>query len=107
MQFMVNYDRTFDSKHHVYALGLFNRSSTEAANSNAVYNFIPNNFQGYSGRVGYDYKNRYLVQFNVAYNGSDRFVRDKRFGLYQQYRQVGIFLKNLFTKTLFQNSWIC
>ncbi|MDI9882684.1 SusC/RagA family TonB-linked outer membrane protein [Flectobacillus longus] len=81
LQFMVNYDRTFDSKHHVYALGLFNRSSTEAANSNAVYNFIPNNFQGYSGRVGYDYKNRYLVQFNMAYNGSDRFVKDKRFGL--------------------------
>lgn len=82
MQFILNYDRTFGKAHHVYGLALMNRNSTTASNSNNVYNFIPNNFQGYSGRLGYDYKNRYLLQLNAAYNGSDRFVSDKRFGLF-------------------------
>ncbi|MDR6562462.1 MULTISPECIES: TonB-dependent receptor [unclassified Arcicella] len=82
LQFILNYDRTFAKAHHVYGLALINRNSNTAANSNGIYNFIPSNFQGYSGRLGYDYKNRYLLQLNAAYNGSDRFVSDKRFGLF-------------------------
>ena len=29
---------------------------------------------------GYDFKHRYMVEFNVAYNGNDRFVGKKKFG---------------------------
>ncbi|MEZ0487308.1 SusC/RagA family TonB-linked outer membrane protein [Fibrella aquatica] len=81
VQAILNYDRTFGF-HHLYGLGLFNRTSNTAFNSNAIYNFIPSNFQGYSGRIGYDYRDKYLFQFNAAYNGSDRFVSDKRFGFF-------------------------
>ncbi|MDO7849964.1 SusC/RagA family TonB-linked outer membrane protein [Hymenobacter convexus] len=81
LQAIVNYDRTF-GKHHVYGLALYNRNANTAANGDYTYNFIPANFLGYSGRLGYDYDNRYLIQFNAGYNGSDRFSADNRYGLF-------------------------
>lgn len=40
---------------------------------------LPNRNQGYSGRVTYDYANRYLVEFNFGYNGSERLASGSRF----------------------------
>jgi TonB-linked SusC/RagA family outer membrane protein len=81
LQAITEYDRTF-GKHHVSGLALYNRNSVTAQNSNSVYNFIPNNFLGYSVRLGYDYDQRYLFQFNAGYNGSDRFSASNRYGLF-------------------------
>lgn len=68
----VNYDRTFDG-HHVYALGLFNQTSNmTGANAPII-------FKGYVGRVGYDYKQKYLVEVNTGYNGSSVFSTEKRY----------------------------
>lgn len=43
------------------------------------YNTIPVSYMGLVGRVTYDYNKRYLVEFNVGYNGSENFAEDKRF----------------------------
>lgn len=40
---------------------------------------LPNRNQGYSGRLTYDYANRYLVEFNFGYNGSERLASGERF----------------------------
>lgn len=40
---------------------------------------LPNRNQGYSGRVTYDYANRYLLEFNFGYNGSERLAKGHRF----------------------------
>lgn len=40
---------------------------------------LPNRNQGYSGRITYDYANRYLVEFNCGYNGSERLGKGERF----------------------------
>ena len=40
---------------------------------------LPNRNQGYSGRATYDYDNRYLVEFNFGYNGSERLAKEDRF----------------------------
>jgi TonB-linked SusC/RagA family outer membrane protein len=81
IQAMLNYERTFGD-HRVYALGLANQSSYTAFNSNPAYNFIPNNFRGFTGRVGYNYQEKYLLEFNGAYNGSDRFAEGRRYGFF-------------------------
>lgn len=78
---IVNYDRTFGS-HHVYGLALVNKTTRTAPNSNVAYNFVPENNIGYTGRLGYDFKNKYLLQLNVGYNGSDRFDKSQRFGFF-------------------------
>lgn len=81
IQAMLNYDRKFGD-HRVYGLALLNQNSDQRYSSNVNYNFIPNNFRGFTGRAGYHFKERYLVEFNGAYNGSDRFSKDNRFGFF-------------------------
>lgn len=39
----------------------------------------PNRNQGYSGRLTYDYDNKYLLEFNFGYNGSERLAKGDRF----------------------------
>ena len=40
---------------------------------------LPNRNQGYSGRFTYDFANKYLVEFNFGYNGSERLAKGDRF----------------------------
>ncbi|WP_230981262.1 TonB-dependent receptor [Echinicola salinicaeni] len=37
---------------------------------------------GFFGRVNYNYKEKYLFEFNSRYDGSSRFIRDKRWNLF-------------------------
>ncbi|WP_230679906.1 TonB-dependent receptor [Pontibacter rufus] len=37
---------------------------------------------GFFGRLNYNYKERYLLEVNARYDGSSRFVRDKRWNLF-------------------------
>ncbi|PTQ97885.1 TonB-linked SusC/RagA family outer membrane protein [Mucilaginibacter yixingensis] len=82
MQAILNYDRSF-GKHHVTGLFLYNQNSKTAANTtNTDYNFIPENFKGYTTRLSYNYNNKYLLEVSGAYNGTDRFAAGRRFGLF-------------------------
>ena len=81
LQGIINYDRTF-GHHHLSGLALYNSNSVLANVNNAIYNFIPNNFVGYSMRVGYDFERRYLLEFNAGLNGSSRFTAENRYGFF-------------------------
>lgn len=84
-QIYLNYDRTF-GVHHFNSLLLFNQQSYrvdyEAGTLAATQAQVPQKFRGYSLKAGYDYKQKYLLDFNAAYNGSDRFQASKRNGLF-------------------------
>jgi len=43
---------------------------------------VPSGYQGIVGRVTYDYKNRYLAEYNFGYNGTENFAPKKRFGFF-------------------------
>lgn len=43
---------------------------------------IARRIQGISGRVNYNFYNRYFVDFNFGYTGSENFHRDNRFGFF-------------------------
>ncbi len=73
-----NYDRTFKG-HHVGALLLYNQSKTYYP---STYSDIPSGYVGLVGRVTYDWKNKYMAEFNVGYNGSENFAPGNRFGLF-------------------------
>ncbi|UYQ94444.1 TonB-dependent receptor [Chitinophaga horti] len=75
VQAFLSYDRAFGD-HNLNGLLLFNRQS---------YSFksdIPANFRGFSFKAGYNYQQKYLVDFNGAYNGSDRFKAKERNGFF-------------------------
>ena len=78
IQASLNYARVFNDVHDVNVMFLYNRQST----TNEKDAGVPNNFEGYSGTLSYKYKNKYLVDFNMGYNGTDRFGKDNRFGFF-------------------------
>lgn len=78
IQASLNYARVFNEDHDVNAMLLYNRQSQTNEGAAAV----PANFEGYTSTIGYKYKGKYLVDLNLAYNGSDRFGKDNRFGFF-------------------------
>lgn len=74
-RFDVSYNRRFQ-KHNLSGLILGNWYSTRVGAGNQ------RNSVSYSGRVGYDYDYRYILELSAAYNGSDEFSADNRFDLF-------------------------
>ena len=40
---------------------------------------------GFFGRLNYDYDGRYLAEINIRYDGSSRFLRDKRWNVFPSF----------------------
>lgn len=84
-QLYLNYERTFQS-HHFSSLLLFNQQSYRVDYEGGIFGAtaaqVPQKFRGYSLKIGYDFQQKYLFDFNGAYNGSDRFQADKRNGFF-------------------------
>lgn len=66
--------------HHLSALVLYNQSKTYYPDSD--YPGIPRGYVGLVGRVTYDYDNKYLIEGNVGYNGSENFAPGNRYGFF-------------------------
>jgi len=84
MQIYLNYDRTF-GVHHFNSLLLWNQQGYRVDFSSGFppkSGAAPQKSQGYSLKLGYDYKQKYLLDINGAYNGSDRFQAANRFGFF-------------------------
>jgi TonB-linked SusC/RagA family outer membrane protein len=75
LEFQLNYARRF-GKHDVTALVLYNQNDLRA---NAA---LAKRYQGLVGRVTYGYDDRYLMEFNAGYNGSENFMEGNRFGFF-------------------------
>lgn len=82
IQASLNYARVFNGDHDVNAMLLFNRQSTTVDKDGMTSAAVPNNFLGYTLTMGYKYKSKYLIDFNMAYNGTDRFGKSNRFGFF-------------------------
>lgn len=65
----IRYERTF-GKHAVTGLLLHNMSKKYYLAQNTA---IPRGYLGLVGRATYAYDNKYLVDFNIGYNGSENF----------------------------------
>ena len=81
-----NYARKF-GQHNVGALLLYNQSKTYYPwdSDNSLYRSIPKGYVGLVGRVTYDYATRYLIDFNIGYNGSENFAEGQRYGVFPSF----------------------
>lgn len=86
----LNYSRSFGS-HNINGLLLYNINSAtlgkwntdaQAGPTKQVLEFAPITFQGITFRAQYNYKERYLIDFSGAYNGTNQFVGTKRKGFF-------------------------
>ena len=80
------YNRKF-GKHNVGALFLYNQSKTYYPwdSDGSIYQSIPKGYVGLVGRITYDYDTRYMIDFNIGYNGSENFAEGKRYGTFPSF----------------------
>jgi TonB-linked SusC/RagA family outer membrane protein len=78
---MLNYARDF-GKHDVSGLLVFIARENLNGNAGDLQSSLPFRNLGLSGRATYAYDNRYFVEFNFGYNGSERFYKTNRYGFF-------------------------
>lgn len=74
----IRYNREFGN-HNVGALFLYNQSKKYYPKT---FTEVPAAYVGFVGRVTYDYKTKYLAEFNIGHNGSENFAPGNRFGTF-------------------------
>jgi len=80
-QTSLTYDGKFDV-HRVGALALFYTDDYLDPFAGDIISSIPRRYLGLAGRVTYSYDDRYLIEGNVGYNGSELFTPKNRYGAF-------------------------
>ena len=82
LQGALEYNRIFNAKHSVGGLLLSYISHYEKGNPGSLIESLPSRNMGVSGRFTYGYDDKYMVELNFGYNGSERFAKKNRFGFF-------------------------
>lgn len=75
-QLQLNYNKTIARRHNLTAMTLMNR------NIYANGSMVPSYREDWVFRTTYNFNNRYTVEYNGAYNGSEQFAPDYRFAFF-------------------------
>jgi TonB-linked SusC/RagA family outer membrane protein len=76
-QLQLDWARSFGN-HNLTGMGLFSREENTAD----YFGFIPVKREDWAFRATYDYNTRYFLEYNGAYNGSDKFGPEYRFAFF-------------------------
>jgi len=79
-QASLNYDRTFGI-HKLVAMILFDNESYSQANQGGG-SYFPYRYTGFNGRFTYANSEKYIAEVSFAYNASEMFAKDKRWGFF-------------------------
>jgi TonB-linked SusC/RagA family outer membrane protein len=81
-----NWDGRFDN-HNVGAMvvGMMQEKLLTSGNSTSIYETLPEKNMGVSGRVTYDFDNRYFFEHAFGYNGSEKFAGTSRYGYFPSF----------------------
>ena len=77
----VAYDRTFGD-HSISGMVLYNMRNGRVSTAGDAISSIPYRNQAIAGRLSYGYKNKYLLEVNASYTGSENFAPGHRFGFF-------------------------
>ncbi|WP_268223672.1 SusC/RagA family TonB-linked outer membrane protein [Sinomicrobium oceani] len=75
-QMQLDYAVTIDQDHNIAATGLFNR------NENATGSEVPHYREDWVFRATYNWKNKYMIEYNGSYSGSEKFSKENRFAFF-------------------------
>lgn len=81
VELSANYNRTF-GVHGTSAMLVYTMRNQQNSNYENLQLSLPHRNLGLSGRFTYAYDQRYFVEFNFGYNGSERFSKNERFGFF-------------------------
>lgn len=71
------YDRRFDGDHHLSGLLMYQQNTRSVLGQQAIYAQ-----QLIAGRINYAYRQKYLLETVVSYNGSENYAKGNRFGVF-------------------------
>jgi len=74
-QLQLQYNRSFN-EHNVTAMAMFSRDESETGSN------WPHKREDWVGRITYNYNDRYFIEMNGAYNGSEKFGPGYRFDFF-------------------------
>lgn len=80
-EFSLNYRSTF-GKHDVSGMLLYNQSDKLNTQATDVVSSLPYRFRGLAGRATYGFDDRYFIEFDFGYNGSENFAPQNRYGFF-------------------------
>lgn len=90
----LNYANTFAEKHNVTAMGDFSREESAWGSQ------IPRFRENWVFRVTYDFDTRYFIEYNGAYNGSEKFGSENRFAFFHSGALGWLLTEEPFIKSL-------
>ncbi|MBP9075222.1 MAG: TonB-dependent receptor [Haliscomenobacter sp.] len=93
-QLAMNYKRTFGS-HNFGGTFLMNRNEKATGTDFLTYR------EDWVGRVTYNFSSRYFLEFNGAYNGSEKFSNEYRYGFFPSVALGWLASEEAFFKSLF------
>lgn len=79
---VAQYNRVFGDKHDVGGLLVFLSNERLKSDGIDVLTSLPFRNLGISGRTTYAYDERYFVELNFGYNGSEKFSKQNRYGFF-------------------------
>ena len=95
----VNYDRRF-GLHHIGAMVLYNMRNRLVSSAGDAVSSIPYRNQSLAGRLTYGYDERYLLELNAGYTGSENFEPGRKFGLFPSVSGGWVISREHFFKAL-------
>lgn len=78
----INYSRIFAENHRVGAMAIYYQSSRVNPIASSSTLALPYRKQGIAARATYSYADRYFVELNAGYNGSENFAPGHRMGFF-------------------------
>jgi len=78
----LNYNTTIGTKNTVSAMFVFNVRENKDGSQDDLQSSLPFRNTGLAGRLTYGYDNRYFIEGNFGYNGSERFSKNERWGFF-------------------------
>lgn len=75
-QLQLNYATTLAKNHNISAMGLVNRNQYGRGST------VPSYREDWVFRTTYNYKNKYMLEYNGAYTGSEKFAPENRFAFF-------------------------
>lgn len=78
----LTYNRTFAEKHDASGMFVFTSRENLTGNAGTLHASLPGRNMGLAGRFTYGYDNRYFIEGNFGYNGSERFAKANRWGFF-------------------------
>ncbi|WP_289054801.1 SusC/RagA family TonB-linked outer membrane protein [Carboxylicivirga marina] len=81
----LNYKRSF-GRHNVGAVGVFTTNEvgflSGGDNNKNAPTYVPRKYVEMAGRFSYNFADKYFLEFNAGYNGSETFAQENRYGFF-------------------------